>query len=85
MLDEIYPLVLWCYCSDRRALITNVIAKDLFQLRGQTPHFATFGKEGDFSNMCQLGSYEWVYFCETTAEFPSPSHVLGSFICPSKN
>ena len=60
-------------------------AKDLFQLQGQTPHFATFGEEGDISNICQFGWYEWVYFRETTSKFPFPAHVLGRCLGPAKN
>ena len=60
-------------------------AKYLFQLQGQTPHFATFGEEGDISNICQFGWYEWVYFRETTAKFPFPVHVLGRCLGPAKN
>ena len=60
MLDENSPLVFWYYCAERRALITNITAKDMFQLRGQTSHYATFGEEGDISNICQFGWYEWV-------------------------
>ena len=62
MLDEYSPLVFWDYCAERRALIKNMKAKDLFQFQGQTPHFTTFGEEGDISNICQLGCFEWVYF-----------------------
>ena len=57
-LESNSPLIFWDYCAERRAAITNMIAKDLFRLRGQTPHFATFGEEGDISNICQLGWYE---------------------------
>ena len=64
MLDENSPLVFWDYCAERKTLITNVTADDLFQLRGKTPHFATFGEDGEISNICQFGWYEWVYFCE---------------------
>ena len=85
MLDENSSLIFWDYCAERRALITNMTAKDLFQLRGQTPHFATFGEEGDISNICQFGWYEWVYFRETTGKFPYPSHVLGRCLGPAKN
>ena len=60
-------------------------AKDVFQLRGQTPHFATFGEEGDISSICQFGCYEWVYFRETNAEFPFPSHVLGRCLGSANN
>ena len=60
-------------------------ANDLFQLQGQTPHCATFGEEGDISNICQFGWYEWVYFWETTSKFPFPAHVLGRCLGPAKN
>ena len=85
MLQENSPLVFWYYCAERRASITNIMAKDLFQLQGQTPHFATFGEEGDISNICQFGWYERVYFRKTTAKFPFPAHVLGRYLEPAKN
>ena len=60
-------------------------AKDVFQLQGQTPHFATFGEEGDISNICQFGWYEWVYFRETPAKLPFPAYVLGHCLGPADN
>ena len=60
-------------------------ARDLFQPQGHTTHFAMFGEEGDISNICQFGWYEWVYFRETTAKFPFPAHVLGRCLGPAKN
>ena len=62
MRDQNSPLVFWDYCAERRASITNMTAKNMFQLQGQTPHFATFGEQGDISNICQFGWYGWVYF-----------------------
>ena len=85
MLEENSPLIFWDFCTERRALITNMTAKDLFQLQGQTPHFATFGEEGDISNICQFGWYEWVYARETEGKFPYPSHTLGRCLGPAKN
>ena len=85
MLDENYPLVFWYYSDERRFLITNVIEKDLFQLRVQTTHFATFFEEEDISNIYQFGWYEWVYYRETTSEFPFPPHVVGHCLGPAKN
>ena len=85
MLDENYPLVFWYYSDERRFLITNVIEKDLFQLRVQTTHFATFFEEEDISNIYQFGWYEWVYFCKTTAECPFLSHILCRCLGPAKN
>ena len=85
MLQENSLLLFWDYCTENRAAITNMTAKELFQLKGQTPHFATFGEEGDISNIFQFGWYEWVYFWETTAKFPFPAHVLRRCLGPAKN
>ena len=84
ILYEKPPLLFWDYCAERRALIKNMTAKDLFQLRGQTPHFSTFGEEGDISNICQFGWFEWVYFWETTGKFPLPPNVLRRCLGPAK-
>ena len=85
MRDQNSPLIFWDYCAERRALITNMTAKNMFQLQGQTPHFATFGEQGDISNICQFGWYEWVYFRDTSASFPYPAEVLGRCLGPAKN
>ena len=85
MLDTDSPLIFLDCCAERRALVTNMTANNLFQLQGQTSHFATFGEEGDISNICNFGWYEWVYFRETTAAFPYPAHVLGRCFGPAKN
>ena len=85
MLEKDSPLIFWDYCAERRASITNMTAKDLFQLQGTTPHTATFGEEGDISNICQFGWYDWVYFRESVAAFPYPVEVLGRCLGPTKN
>ena len=85
MLQENPSLVLWDYCAERIAVITNMKAKDLFQLQRHTPHFSTFGEEGDISNICQFGLFELVYFGETTEKFLFPAHVLGRCLGPDKN
>ena len=79
------PLVFFAYCAERWALITNMTAKKLFQLQGQTPYSVTFGEKGDISIICNFGWYEWVYFRETTAAFPYPAHVLGRYLGKAKN
>ena len=53
------PLCLWDYCVERRARINNLTAKNAFKLHGSTPHTVTTGDEGDISNLCQYGWYEW--------------------------
>jgi hypothetical protein len=56
------PLVLWDYCIERRALIHNAMPRPLFQLNGMNPYMATLGEQGDISNICSLGWYDWVYY-----------------------
>jgi hypothetical protein len=78
------PLVLWDYCMEHRALIYQVMAKNLFQLNGTTPHTFTFGTDADISNLCCFGWYEWVYFCENLAAFPFQNKQLGLCLGPAK-
>ena len=79
------PLVLWDYCAELRARMLNVTAKNLFQLQGRTPHMATFGTQGDISNICQFKWYEWVYFRDGSQKFPFEQEVLGRYLGPAKN
>ena len=79
------PIVLWDYCAERRARINNLTARNLFQLEGQNPHLATFGEEGDISNICDFKWFEWCYFRQQKAGFPLPSRELGRVLGPSKN
>ena len=50
------PLVLWDYCTERRARINNLTAKPRFNLEGTNAHTLTLGDEGVISNLCQ---YKW--------------------------
>ena len=77
------PIPLWDYCVQRRARINNLTAKDLFQLHGQNPHFTVTGEEGDISNLCQFGWYDWCYFCEKKNKFPFNTQQLGRVIGPA--
>ena len=43
------------YCAERRAIIHNLTPHNLFQLNGNTPYVATFGQQGDMSNVFQFG------------------------------
>ena len=56
------PMVLWDYCMDRWSRIHNAVPHPLFQNQEMTPHEATFGKQGDISNICKFGLYQWVYY-----------------------
>lgn len=78
------PMVLWDYCLERRARIHNLTAKSNFKLHGSNAHTATLGEEGDISNLCQFGWYQWCYYREKTAQFPNPQEVLGRVLGPAR-
>ena len=84
MCESNSPLCLWDYCVERRARINNLTAKNAFKLHGSTPHTVTTGDEGDISNLCQYGWYEWCYFRDHTAAFPNNKEVLGRVLGPAR-
>ena len=63
----------------------TLTANNLFQLKGQSSQMATLGEMADISNLCQFGWYEWVYFCQHTAQFPQKEEVLGRCLGPTKD
>ena len=46
------PIVMWCYCLKRRARINRSIARENFQLNGNTPHSYLTGDTTDISAIC---------------------------------
>ena len=78
------PMSLWCYCIQCRARIHNAIPCPLFQTQGQTPHAATFGVQGDISNICNFGWYKWVYYRDHRS-VPENKEKLGSVLDPVPN
>ena len=85
MRNEDSPMVLWDYCSESIASITNMTAKNLFKVISNTSHFTTFGEDGYISNICQFRCYGWIYFRKESAAFSFPSHVLRRWLVPAKN
>ena len=80
------PLVLWDYCAERRAIIHNLLPSKLFQSSGQTPITATLGTQGDISNLCTFGWYDWCYYREEGKHlFPHQKYLLGRVLGPTKN
>jgi hypothetical protein len=61
----------------------DLTARNLFSLHGNTPHQDMTGKEGDISNLCQYGWYEWCYFREKKNKFPFNREILGQILCPA--
>jgi hypothetical protein len=78
------PIAFWDYCVERRARINNLTARTLFQLHGTNAHTAITNEEGDISNLCQYGWYDWCYYREHTAKFPFNREVLGRVLGPAK-
>ena len=58
-----------------------------FQIQGSNTYPATFGEEGDISNLCQFAWYEWVYFYDNSprSHFPSQKDIIGQCLGPAKN
>lgn len=78
-------LVLWDYCSEIRALIHNLVPKDLFQTGEMTPYEYQFGTQCDISNLCIFSWYEWCYYQEDSNLFTHMKELLGRALGPSKN
>ena len=72
------------HCDKRRSLINNLTAKNLFQLDGKNPNFKITGDEGDISNLCQFGWFEWCYYCDSSM-FLFAEEKLGRVLGPAKN
>ena len=81
------PIVLWCYCLERRSVIDRSMAKNNFQLNGMTPHSFMTGEITDISNICAFEWYEWVKFRRegSSAAYPYPSERLGRCLGPARN
>ena len=79
------PLVFWCYCIERRAMIENACAKDNFLLKGNSPHSMMTGEVTDISNLCNFKWYEWVKFRKPGEPYPYPTEHLGRCLGPAVN
>ena len=80
------PMILWDYCAQRHALIHNLTPRDLFSTYKQTPYEFQFGIQGDMSNLCNFGWYDWCYYREESNKiFPRQKELLGRVLGSSKN
>ena len=79
------PMVLWCYCVERRARIINATAKDNFLLDKQCPETKMTGRPCDISDLCEYGWYEWIKYRREGVGFPLPSERLGRCLGPAKH
>ena len=79
------PLVLWCYCIERRADIINCTIRSNYMLQGQIPHSMMTGQPTDISNICEYAWYEWVIYRIEGAKFPVQHQRLGRVLGSSHN
>ena len=83
------PMVFWDYAMERRVQIMNLTARDTHKLRGLNPYTVTMGDQGDISNLCSFGWFEWCYYLEDRKAsrfgFPHAIERLGRCLGPSKN
>ena len=70
------PMAFWDYCLERRAQINNLTTKNCFKLHGTNAYTVLTGDEGDISNLCQYKWYDWCYFRDQMAAYPTPKEVL---------
>ena len=78
------PMVLWDYCMERQDWIHNAISRPIFQNQGMILHEATFGKQGNISNICNFGWYKWVYYI-TPNSFPAAKECIERVLVPINN
>ena len=55
--DSLLPL--GNYYTEQCTQINSLKDKNPFQLHGTNPQCATLGEEGDISNLCVFGWFEW--------------------------
>ena len=85
MFDTDSPLVLWCYCIERRAEIINLTARSNPQLQNQTPHTKLTGQPADISHLCEFGWYEWVIYRIEGQSYLHNHQKLGRVLGPTTN
>ena len=73
----------WDYCIEWVPRINNLTAKNLYQLRGQTPHTTVFGEEGDISVLGDFTFYEVVYYFDHKVAYPLAKERMGRYLGPS--
>ena len=81
------PIVMWCYCLQRRARINRSMAKDNFQLNGSTPHSYLTGDITDISAISSFDWYQWVKYRREGPEaaYPLPHERIGRCLGPAVN
>ena len=82
MFNSESPLVLWCYCVERRADIINATVRSNHLLQNQTPHTRLTAQPTDISCLCEFGWYDWVLYRQEDEAFPFNHQKLGRALGP---
>ena len=77
------PMKLWCYLGEWFCKVNNSLAREIYQLQGQTPSFKATGQITDISSICEFGWYDWIYYRDHEASFPRPKERLGRYLGPA--
>ena len=85
MFDSNCPMVLWCYCIERRAEIINSTARSNYLLQGQVQKTRMTGQPTDISAICEFGWYQWVIYRVEGEKFPFQHQRLGRVLGPARN
>jgi hypothetical protein len=78
------PRRLWDYCIELASIVRSHTAHDLYKLQGQVPETVMMGQTADISFICEFKWYAWVYYNESTANFPEERVVLGRYLGPTE-
>ena len=63
--------------------MNNLTAKNLYQLRNQTPHTTVYGEEGDISVLGDFTFYEVIYYFDHKVSYPMARERMGRYLGPS--
>ena len=67
-------MCLYNYSIERRAIISNLVSRPLFQNNDLTPHATVFGELGDISYIYTFSYYEWVCYRDLD-KFPQKRNI----------
>ena len=79
------PLILWCYCLERRVEIINSTCRSNPLLKNETPHTKLTGQPTDISRICEYAWYEWVIYRVEGQIYPFQHQKLGRVLGPTKH
>jgi hypothetical protein len=85
MLESKAPKRLWDHCAQLAAKIKSHTAGSSIVLNGQVPETHVTGSTADISEIAEYKWYQWLYYKDEIAQFPSDPFVLGRYLGPSED